>query len=212
MISKRHKKIDYLDKFLKGIRKICDQISQTDIDNFVNVLFRAWSDKQNIFLIGNGGSASTAMHFASDLNNAAYETKEAHPVKAISLVDNISRFSALVNDRGWNKVYTEQLNNFFQPGDVVIAISVHGGSGQDQAGTWSQNLLAALQYAKDNDGKALGLAGFDGGAMAKLCDICIVVPYNTTPHVEGFHLVLTHLISDTLSKKIAASGYFSKKK
>lgn len=202
MTIKTSNKLKHIDSFLKGIIDICHNISQTDIKQFIDLLFRAWLNNQNIFLIGNGGSASTALHFAADLNNATADVQGAHQVHAISLVENISRFSALVNDRGWSEVYSEQLKNFFHPGDIVIAISVHGGSGQDKAGAWSQNLLTGLQYAKDHGGKALGLTGFSGGAMKSLCDVCVVVPYNTTPHVEGFHVVLLHLITDALNKKI----------
>ena len=125
------------------------------------------------------------------------------PVRAISLNENLSRVSALTNDEGWGKVYTSQLSNFFEQGDVVVAISVHGGSGQDRSELWSQNLLAALQYAKDNGGKALGMTGFDGGAMATLCDANINVPFNSTPHVEGVHVVLHHLICEELKQRIA---------
>lgn len=197
-------KVDYVESFLKGIIEICQKISQTDIDKFIEEIFQAWFNKQTIFVIGNGGSSSTASHLAADLNNCLVDLEDVHPLMAISLVDNMTRFSALVNDKGWENVYTEQLKNYFRPGDLVIAISVHGGSGKDRAGAWSQNLLKALEYAKDNGGKALGLSGFDGGAMKTLCDVCIVVPYNTTPHVEGFHVVIHHLIYDSLPKKIAA--------
>lgn len=197
-------KVTYVDNFLRGVIEICEKINQQDIKLFIDEIFQAWLHNRTIFLIGNGGSASTASHFAADLNNCASEIEGVHPLKVISLVDNMPRFSALVNDRGWENVYTEQLKNYFQPGDVVIGISVHGGSGKDKAGAWSQNLLRGLQYAKDRGGKALGFSGFDGGAMKELCDVCVVVPYNTTPHVEGFHVVLHHLIYDQLPKKIAS--------
>lgn len=203
-MANKVKKIDYIDSFLKGIVQICQNISQISIDQFIEHLFQAWFRNQTIFIIGNGGSASTASHFAADLNNCLSEIKSAHPIKSISLVDNVPRITALTNDRGWENVYTEQLKNYFQPGDLVIAISVHGGSGKDKAGLWSQNLLKALQFAKDNGGKALGMAGFDGGVMKSLCDSSIIVPFNTTPHVEGFHVVLHHLIYDQLPKKVAA--------
>lgn len=202
MAKKLITKVAYVDTFLKGIIEICNNISQKDIDMVVNHLFRAWWRQNTIFFIGNGGSASTAMHFAGDINNCTADLPGANPVRAMSLAENMVRFSALVNDRGWANVYTDQLANYFKPGDVVMAISVHGGSGQDKAGPWSQNLTAALKYAKDNGGTALGFAGFDGGAMKEICNTCVVVPYNTTPHVEGFHVVIHHLIFDALTKKI----------
>lgn len=195
-------KANYIEEYLNGIIEICNKISREDIEKFIETIFEAWFEKRNIFIIGNGGSASTASHLTADLNNCLSDIP-THQIKAICLSDNMARFSALVNDRGWENVYTEQLKNYFQPGDLVIAISVHGGSGKDKAGIWSQNILAAIQYAKDRGGKALGLAGFDGGAMKKMCDVCVVVPYNTTPHVESFHVVLHHLFFVALPKKVS---------
>jgi len=110
--------------------------------------------------------------------------------------------SALTNDDGWDNVYVEQMKNFFETGDVALALSVHGGSGKDKAGLWSQNLLKALQYAQSRGGKALGFSGFDGGAMKEMADVCVVVPYNTTPHVESFHVVLHHLVTFRLAERI----------
>ena len=204
MASKNSSKVEYIDKFLRGVIEICQNISQKDLDEFINVLFKAWFEKRTIFIAGNGGSASTASHFAADLNNCLSDIEGSHMMKVICLNDNMARFSALVNDRGWENVYTEQLRNYFEPGDIVVGISVHGGSGKEKAGVWSQNLLKALQYAKNNGGKALGLAGFDGGAFKTLCDVTVVVPYKTTPHVEGFHMVLHHLIYDAIPKKVLA--------
>ncbi len=95
------------------------------------------------------------------------------------------------------------LKIFIVKGDVIICFSVHGGSGRDKAGAWSQNLLKAMDYVKKNGGKTIGFAGFDGGAMKELADVCIVVPFNATPHVEAFHVVLQHLIAFRLKEKIA---------
>ncbi len=202
MAKKDISKIEYVENFLAGIKEICDNIDQKSIDHVVEIFFQAWWKQSTIFFMGNGGSAGTAVHFAGDLVNATTDTPNIPTLKALSLNDNMVRFSALVNDQGWENVYTEQLRSYFKPGDVVVAISVHGGAGKDKAGAWSQNLVRALQYAKDNGGKAVGLAGFDGGAFKEICDECIVVPYNTTPHVEGFHVVLHHLIFEALTKKI----------
>lgn len=203
MVRKQAKnKIGYVDSFLQEIIKICNDISQKEIDRVIDLFFHAWLNKNNIFFIGNGGSASTASHFAGDINNCTANLENVHPIRAISLVDNIVRYSALVNDRGWNNVYVEQIKNYFSHGDIVVAISVHGGSGKDKAEPWSQNLTAALQYARENGGKAIGLTGFDGGAFKNICDTCIIVPFNSTPHVEGFHTVIHHLIFDALTKRI----------
>jgi D-sedoheptulose 7-phosphate isomerase len=119
-------------------------------------------------------------------------------VKALSLVDNIPLNSALTNDEGWGEVYIQQLERLFTPGDILITISVHGGKGSDKAGQWSQNLMKAISFVQRHKGKAVGITGFDGGAMVEQCDGCIVVPANTTPLVESFHVVLHHLITFSL--------------
>src|SRR5207249_11959902 len=131
---------------------------------------------------------------ACDLSKATIVAGKPR-LKAFALVDNIPLVSALTNDDGWDSVYLEQLRSCFRPGDAVIGISVHGGSGRDKAGAWSQNLLRAVEFAKRHGGVTIGLAGFDGGAMKELCDHCIVVPYDTTPHVESYHVAVHHLIA-----------------
>jgi D-sedoheptulose 7-phosphate isomerase len=193
----------YVDDFLDGMKKIAVSISREDIDKVIEILFAACKRGSRVFLCGNGGSAGTATHFACDLNKVTIQPGKRR-IKAMSLVDNIPLVSALTNDDGWENIYTEQLMNFFESGDVVVAISVHGGRGGDKAGAWSQNLLRALQYAKDHGGYAVGVAGFDGGAVKEMADACIVVPYDTTPHVEAWHVVLHHLIASCLAEKIAA--------
>lgn len=194
---------DYIESFLNGVKRVADAFDRYAIDQVIERLFRAWEDGSTVFTCGNGGSAGTATHLAADLFKCTIVDQQPR-LRAVSLVDNIPLVSALVNDNGWDNVYVEQLKTFFRPGDVVLAISVHGGTGRDQAGLWSQNLLKALQYAKDHRGTAIGFSGFDGGAMKEMADLCVVVPYDTTPHVESFHIVLHHLITFCLAEKIRA--------
>jgi len=174
------------------------------IDNVISLLFEVWKEGKWVYIMGNGGSASTATHFVADLAKTICEKPEDRGIRAMSLVDNIPLISALVNDWGWDNIYTNQLATYYVEGGVGIGISVHGGSGTDLAGEWSQNLLKGLQYIKDRGGKTIGLSGFDGGPMKNLCDIGIVVPENSTPLVESFHVVLQHLIVFGLKEKIHA--------
>jgi len=193
--------LEYINKYFSEMKEVVGNISTEDVSNVVEALFTAWKGGNHIFIIGNGGSASTATHMMCDLNKCTIV--EGKPrFKATALVDNIPLVSALTNDDGWGEIYVEQLKNFFKTGDVVIAYSVHGGSGSDKAGAWSQNLLKGLQYAKDNGGVAIGIAGFDGGAMKQMADHCIVVPVDSTPHTESLHLALEHLITNCLKEKI----------
>lgn len=190
-----------IEQYFKEIKGICDKISREDIDKTIELLFNAWKNGNQVFFCGNGGSAGTATHFMCDLFKVTIvEGKKRF--RAFCLNDNIPLMTALINDDGWDNLFIEQLKNLYKPGDVIICLSVHGGSGQNKAGAWSQNLLKSIDYVKKNGGKAIGFAGFDGGAMRQLADVCIVVPFEATPHVEAFHVVLQHLIAFRLKQKI----------
>jgi D-sedoheptulose 7-phosphate isomerase len=192
-------------EYLEEVSQIATKLDRGSIDKAIGIFYEAWKRDNQVFVIGNGGSASTATHFACDLNKWVSDEAD-RKFRAFSLVDNIPLVSALTNDNGWGDIYYEQLRNFFRKGDVLVAISVHGGSGSDKAGPWSQNLLKAVKYAKDNGGRVVGLSGFDGGVLKTASDACIVVPANSTPHVEGMHLVLTHLMCEQLRGRISSKG------
>jgi len=190
-----------MQKFLDEFADVAGRFSEDDINKAIEILFEAWKKGNKIFIIGNGGSASTATHFACDLAKTTV-VKGKKRFKVISLTDNIPLLTALTNDEGFASIFIEQLKNLLDKDDVLIAISVHGGAGQDKAGPWSQNVLAAIQYAKDNSAKTIGMAGFDGGAFKRMTDTCVVVPANSTPYVESWHLALEHLICSCLKERI----------
>jgi D-sedoheptulose 7-phosphate isomerase len=195
---------EFVKEYLKDVGVVTKHISHEDLTRVINLLYEAWKNGQQVFLAGNGGSAATAVHFAGDL--AKFTSVEGKKrFRATALTDNTPLLTAIINDQGWENAYVEQLKNFLNKGDVFVAISVHGGSGSDKAGPWSQNLLKAAKFVKDNHGKVIGLTGFDGGVLKQIADVCIVVPVNSTPHVEGFHSVLTHLICAGLRELIAES-------
>ena len=195
---------DFIQNYLAELRKVTEAVSVADIDRAIEILFEAWRNGNQVFTCGNGGSASTATHFTCDL------VKTVAPLgkrgfRAECLNDNVPLMLALINDDGFDNLFYEQLKTKFQRGDVLICISVHGGAGRDKAQLWSQNLLKAMKYAQENGGKAIGLSGFDGGPMKEMADACIVVPVNSTPQVESFHLALEHLICACLRQKIEKS-------
>jgi len=193
---------DFIRSYLAEAKRITENISIDDVNQVIELLFEAWKRGSRVFICGNGGSASTATHFACDLvKTAAPEGKRGF--RAECLNDNIPLMLALVNDSGFDALFSEQLKTKFSPGDVLICISVHGGVGKDKASLWSQNLLKAMMYVKENGGKTIGLSGFDGGPMKEIAHAGIVVPANSTPQVESFHLVLEHCIVFRLKEKIA---------
>ena len=196
----------FIDNYFAEAETIIRTISRQDIDGLVEILFDAWKNGRTVFTMGNGGSASTATHFVCDLSKVtAVEGKKR--LRAISLNDNIPLMSAWINDNGFENLFSEQLNSLMKNGDVLIGISVHGGSGKDKAGPWSQNLLKAMLTAKEKfNATTVGLSGFDGGAMKEIADLCVVVPFNSTPQVESFHVVLHHLVAFCLREKIEQSS------
>ncbi len=195
---------DYIENYLVETQRIAEAISASDVESAVEILYEAWTNGRRVFTCGNGGSASTATHFVCDLvKTAAPEGR--HGLKAECLNDNIPLMLALVNDNGFDSLYVEQLKTKFETGDVLICISVHGGAGKDKAEPWSQNLLKAMRYASDHGGKTIGLSGFEGGPMKEVADACVVVPVDSTPLVESFHVVLEHLICSCLRRKIEES-------
>ena len=195
----------YSASFLSDIQEISIVIKvlySQKLDQAIELLFQAWRDGRWVYILGNGGSASTATHMACDLSKAIDDTPGGRGLKTITPWDNIPLISAIVNDRPKEDYFNAWLDTFYEHGGVGIGISVHGGSGTDFGGQWSQNLLKGLQYIKDRGGKTIGLSGFDGGPMTTLVDIGIVVPAQSTPIVEGMHVVLHHLIVFGLKEKI----------
>ena len=141
---------------------------------------------QTIFTMGNGGSATTALHMTNDFSNATNGTASAVAARAICLNANISLFSALANDLGYEEVFARQLRCLLRDGDTVIGISASGNS---------PNCVNGLKYARERGGVTVGLLGFDGGVMKSLCDYCIHVPCNDYRLVEDVHLAISHALS-----------------
>jgi D-sedoheptulose 7-phosphate isomerase len=184
---------DFLQAYWEGCKLIIDQIDNQVIEDVVNELFHAWKRGNTVFVFGNGGSAGNASHFAADLAKTTMVPGK-NRLRAFCLNENVSMITAWTNDEGWGSVYEGQLQGYHQPGDVCIALSVHGGSMGGNAGSWSQNLMRGLQFAKDNGGINIGIAGFKGGAFPQVCKHTIVIPLDSTAHIEAFHMVVHHAI------------------
>ena len=192
-----------IEPFFDGIKASCDSVSREALQAAVDLLYEAWQNQRTVFVIGNGGSASTATHLAADL--AKNVAGDRPGLRAMSMADNIPLVSALTNDNGFQNIYTEQLNAWLQKDDVLIALSVHGGSGSDKAGAWSQNLVKAIAFAKSRSTKTIGITGFDGGVMKDLVDVWINTPSEETFQVEPLHAIIHHLLCEMLKRRITAS-------
>jgi len=170
---------------VKGILTTMEKDLPPKMKEIVSALVKARNERKRIYTLGNGGSASTASHMASDLNKGA-SRHDAPRFRAVALTDNIPLMLAWGNDSSYDDIFVEQLKNHLEKGDVVIAIS---GSGN------SKNVLKAVEYANKEGAVTIGLTGFDGGKLAKMASIPYIVPSNCMQQVEDIHLLIEHMLS-----------------
>ena len=184
----------FINDYLTDIIRILEDIKAKDADFFdklATIFVEARKDNRKIFFCGNGGSASTASHFTSDL--AKGTIVEGVPrFKVLSLADNIPQMLAWGNDSCYEDIFVEQLKNLMEPGDVLVGIS---GSGN------SENVLRAISYANENDGTTVGLTGFDGGKIKDMVDLCLIVPVQNMQKTEDIHMLIDHLTTLMLKEE-----------
>lgn len=182
--------------YIEQVRTALSELPLNEIENVVEILHRARVEGKRVFTLGNGGSAATASHFASDLNKTA--TGAGWPrFKAIALTDNIPAISAWANDSGYEDIFAQQLENHVERGDVVIGIS---GSGN------SINVVKALKLARSKEALTLAFTGFDGGSVKDIAQVCLIVPSHCMPQVEDIHLLLVHVITTCLQGRLQGKG------
>ena len=174
--------------YIEEVRDTLSRLEVDDIGRIVEVLERAREEGRRVFILGNGGSASTASHFACDLSKGAINPTKPR-IKAMALTDNLPVLSAWANDTAYENIFAEQLENHLEAGDVVIGIS---GSGN------SPNVLNALKLANDKGATPIAFTGFDGGRVKDIAGLCIIVPNNSMEQVEDIHLLLEHVITTCL--------------
>jgi D-sedoheptulose 7-phosphate isomerase len=184
--------MDAVARYFEEIQDALAAISRDDVRFVVEVLARAWIDDATIFLIGNGGSASTASHMMNDLCKFT-SIEGVRRLKAISLTDNVPLLSAIGNDIDFDACFVEPLRNFMRPRDVLVAIS---GSGN------SRNVIAACEYAINHGGIVVGLCGSPGGKLARIAHHRVIVPAERIGQQEDGHLVLNHVIATALRERI----------
>ena len=179
-------KAGFAAEYLRYLSDILTTIDTDVVEAIIDAFLEAAENDHIIYFIGNGGSAVTATHFASDMAiNTISQGKK--PIRAISLADNQALLTCVGNDEGFDMIFVRQLEMLMRPGDVVVGLSVSGNS---------PNIVKALEYAKQHDGKVIACTGFDGGKIGKLADIHfhIATPVGEYGPVEDIFQVLDHLI------------------
>lgn len=204
-MSEKFRQLTYFQKIADLSRKY--SLSK-EYKSALRILLKCWEEGGVVFTMGCGGSSSTASHFAADLAKTTI-VGDKKRFKAVSLVDNVPLVSAWTNDKGWGTVFAEQLQPWLTKKDILVGFSVHGGGGDGEAGPWSQNLVQAMNFAQKSGAKIIGFSGFDGGAMKKMSDVCLLVPTVSevygTALVEGFHSVVAHSLIFELKEMIKSS-------
>ncbi len=183
----------YPERYLKEVARLLKKIDLRTIERIADILIDAYREERTIFTIGNGGSAATASHFASDLAKGTIVKNMRKRFRAVALSDNVPQITAWANDKGYAYVFVEQLKNLLRRKDVLIAIS---GSGN------SRNIVRAAEYAKRKGAVTIGITGFEGGQLGEIVDHAVIVPSSNMRQIEDCHLAVEHLITTYLSELI----------
>lgn len=177
-----------IEWYFDEMKSAFDRIDREPIREAIDVLHQARLDGRQVFIMGNGGSASTASHMVCDLAKNTRHADWPH-YKVIGLADNMAILSAYGNDDGYENVFRLQLANLLNPGDVVVAISTSGNS---------PNVLRAVELANEVGATVIGMTGFGAGKLGGLVDVHLHVPSDCIEQVEDIHLMLEHLITKAL--------------
>ena len=172
--------------YIKHINSAISKIDQSSIEKVLFVLNQSFESGVRIWIAGNGGSAATASHFATDLSRCKNSSDK--PIKGISLCDNSGLITAIGNDFGYEYIYSRQLSKLATIGDLLIVLTASGNS---------KNILEVLRWAKNNQVKTIALTGFDGGEANKMADISIHIPTEIGEYgvVEDAHSIICHFLS-----------------
>jgi D-sedoheptulose 7-phosphate isomerase len=186
-----------ITEFLEETIALLKQLDSSAILRAEQILFRCYRQQGRVYTLGNGGSASTAQHFACDL--AKYVVPEGgRPFDVRCLTDNVALYTAWANDAAREDVFVNQLRGLLNPQDVLLAISVHGGAG------FSADLVQAVRYANQVGAATVSLVGFEGGLLHRESTCSIRVPIESTPQTEAIHLVIEHLLMSLLRDALAS--------
>lgn len=165
------------------------------IEEVSRLCVEVYRNSKKTILAGNGGSAADAQHIAAELVGRYGFDRPSIP--SLALTTDTSCLTAIGNDYGYDKIFSRQLEGMGQSGDLFIGISTSGNS---------KNIINAFEVAKQKGIKSVALVGREGGEMAKIADVAIVVPSDSTPRIQESHILIGHIICDIIEKEIFSDG------
>ena len=187
---------DIVDTYIAQLQMVVAQLSQNEILEGFQFIEETYNREGTVYIIGNGGSASTASHMACDFGKGA-SCQGRRRLRVMSLTDNVAHMSAISNDISYDAVFVEQLRNLLGKGDLLIGISASGNS---------PNLLKAFDYAGELNLPTLALVGFDGGKMGQIASCSIHVNTKSYGIAEDVHLIVNHIWTEMLKELVARNS------
>lgn len=192
-------------EYIERLQTELVNLDQNAILRWADEIFEAWKREAFVYIIGNGGSGTTASHFAEDLGKSTLHEHELldptkKRLKVLSLTDNAGWIMAVGNDVGYDQIFVQQLMNYGKPGDLLIAIS---GSGN------SPNILNAVQWANVAGLKTFGLSGYDGGKLKQQQQDGLHINCHDMGMVESIHLAVFHFVLNDVFARINRVGRYS---
>jgi D-sedoheptulose 7-phosphate isomerase len=174
----------WIQNYIAAQHRALDSLDTSALEKLITALRDVWRADRQVFAIGNGGSASNASHFATDLGKGSSD-KLGKRFRVLSLTDNVSWITALGNDYAYEDVFVRQLENYARPGDLLISVSVSGSS---------PNLVKAAQWAKSHGVTTAGLVGGKRGKLAEICDHVLVVEDTHYGRAEDVQMHILHML------------------
>lgn len=181
--------------YIENEIEILSKLDQDAINKAMNLLEITREKGSNVYVFGNGGSAATASHMENDFNKGISE-KLGKKYRFQCINANMATIMAIANDNGYDRVFVQQLENRLKPEDVIVAIS---GSGN------SENVIKAVEYAKRQGCKIIGMTGYEGGKLKRLSDVSLHVPLDNMQITEDIHIIFNHMMMYILCGEL--TGY-----
>jgi len=187
-----------IENYLTSLKKVLDDINPKELGEIIDILKKAYDNNRTVFIIGNGGSASTASHFACDLGKTPMGEHYNSDKKRFivnSLTDNCATLTAIGNDLSYDEIFYQQLRNLASKEDILISISASGNS---------PNILKAIDFGNSIGMTTIGFIGFDGGKAAEKILHKIHIKNHQYGIVEDTHLIIEHMICEVLKEKLSS--------